>query len=110
MESLLGGETLSFSCIVMFFFIKQKTAYEMRISDWSSDVCSSDLQAPVRLPHSLSEVTGPLWDCGMLRPSDDDLTRQHQGEPLGERIVVSGRVLDEEIARASCRQRVCQYV
>src|SRR3546814_5876696 len=29
----------------MFFFFKQKTAYEMRISDWSSDVCSSDLQA-----------------------------------------------------------------
>src|SRR3546814_17039017 len=32
-------------CIVWFFFFKQKTAYEMRISDWSSDVCSSDLYA-----------------------------------------------------------------
>src|SRR3546814_17901725 len=32
-------------CIVLFFFFKQKTAYEMRISDWSSDVCSSDLDA-----------------------------------------------------------------
>src|SRR3546814_1353254 len=31
-------------CIVVFFFFKQKTAYEMRISDWSSDVCSSDLR------------------------------------------------------------------
>src|SRR3546814_15122992 len=31
----------------MFFFFKQKTAYEMRISDWSSDVCSSDLNAPI---------------------------------------------------------------
>src|SRR3546814_7523954 len=30
-------------CIFVFFFVKQKTAYEMRISDWSSDVCSSDL-------------------------------------------------------------------
>src|SRR3546814_6090539 len=30
----------------MFFFVKQKTAYEMRISDWSSDVCSSDLPEP----------------------------------------------------------------
>src|SRR3546814_6342156 len=30
----------------MFFFFKQKTAYEVRISDWSSDVCSSDLSAP----------------------------------------------------------------
>src|SRR3546814_12877529 len=34
----------------MFFFFKQKTAYEMRISDWSSDVCSSDLVPPDRLP------------------------------------------------------------
>src|SRR3546814_2962731 len=30
-------------CLFVFFFFKQKTAYEMRISDWSSDVCSSDL-------------------------------------------------------------------
>src|SRR3546814_1523555 len=32
-------------CVCYFFFFKQKTAYEMRISDWSSDVCSSDLLA-----------------------------------------------------------------
>src|SRR3546814_2445919 len=31
-------------CLILFFFFKQKTAYEMRISDWSSDVCSSDLR------------------------------------------------------------------
>src|SRR3546814_5914749 len=34
---------------LLFFFFKQKTAYEMRISDWSSDVCSSDLLAQHRL-------------------------------------------------------------
>src|SRR3546814_6084145 len=34
--------------IMLFFFFKQKTAYEMRISDWSSDVCSSDLTIPTR--------------------------------------------------------------
>src|SRR3546814_18828349 len=34
-------------CCFIFFFFKQKTAYEMRISDWSSDVCSSDLNSPV---------------------------------------------------------------
>src|SRR3546814_4039313 len=34
---------LSVSLVIFFFFFKQKTAYEMRISDWSSDVCSSDL-------------------------------------------------------------------
>src|SRR3546814_8048851 len=38
-------------CFVLFFFFKQKTAYEMRISDWSSDVCSSDLSnRPIVLP------------------------------------------------------------
>src|SRR3546814_10868506 len=35
-----------FSSVLSFFFSKQKKAYEMRISDWSSDVCSSDLQHP----------------------------------------------------------------
>src|SRR3546814_5134938 len=35
-----------FCCLFLFFFFKQKTAYEMRISDWSSDVCSSDLSVP----------------------------------------------------------------
>src|SRR3546814_10380118 len=42
---------------VLFFFVKQKTAYEMRISDWSSDVCSSDL-APVRpkISHSATQM------------------------------------------------------
>src|SRR3546814_10075634 len=37
-------------CLLCFFFFKQKTAYEMRISDWSSDVCSSDLLAFGRDP------------------------------------------------------------
>src|SRR3546814_6592218 len=35
------------SCFGVFFFFKQKTAYDMRISDWSSDVCSSDLLGPL---------------------------------------------------------------
>src|SRR3546814_15990162 len=35
--------------VVLFFFFKQKTAYEVRISDWSSDVCSSDLQNPIMI-------------------------------------------------------------
>src|SRR3546814_8086142 len=46
--------------LVLFFFFKQKTAYEMRISDWSSDVCSSDL--PVNAP---TDVYAPcLKICG----------------------------------------------
>src|SRR3546814_20254689 len=40
--------------LVSFFFFKQKTAYEMRISDWSSDVCSSDLPQPVADPLCLT--------------------------------------------------------
>src|SRR3546814_12122512 len=44
---------------VVFFFFKQKTAYEMRISDWSSDVCSSDLHIIKNLPKSqASGVSG----------------------------------------------------
>ena len=46
-------------------------------------------------PQTLSEVTGPLFGHGDVGPGENDLTRQHAGEPLGERIIVSGRVLDE---------------
>src|SRR3546814_1878704 len=42
---------IDFVSFSFFFFFKQKTAYEMRISDWSSDVCSSDLFAPVMRSH-----------------------------------------------------------
>ncbi|HTP49036.1 MAG TPA: protocatechuate 3,4-dioxygenase subunit beta [Casimicrobiaceae bacterium] len=49
----------------------------------------------VLLPHTLSEITGPVFGYDDVRPADSDLTRQHDGEPIGERIVVSGRVLDE---------------
>jgi protocatechuate 3,4-dioxygenase, beta subunit len=52
------------------------------------------LHAPVDLPHRLTEVTGPLLGEGRVTAADSDLTRQHAGEPLGQRIVVHGRVLD----------------
>src|SRR3546814_9166353 len=45
-------------CLVFFFFFKQKTAYEMRISDWSSDVCSSDL---IFCPVLSLELTLGMW-------------------------------------------------
>src|ERR1700683_414443 len=48
------------------------------------------------LPHTLSEVTGPIFGHSEIGASDNDLTRQHEGEPLGERIIVSGRVLDDQ--------------
>jgi protocatechuate 3,4-dioxygenase beta subunit len=49
----------------------------------------------VYLPHTLSEVTGPVIGPEVVDPKACNLTRQHSGEPLGERIIVSGRVLDE---------------
>src|SRR3546814_5653306 len=54
---------LSFS-ILCFFFFKQKTAYEMRISDWSSDVCSSDLIVYSLLRSIPSGVTSPGFTVG----------------------------------------------
>src|SRR3546814_13689616 len=47
----------SFFVFLFFFFFKQKTAYEMRISDWSSDVCSSDLIAPLE-PNARAVAVG----------------------------------------------------
>src|SRR3546814_1311282 len=43
-------------CAARFFFFKQKTAYEMRISDWSSDVCSSDLKSILHLLEGLQDT------------------------------------------------------
>jgi protocatechuate 3,4-dioxygenase, beta subunit len=58
------------------------------------------LRAPTKplivLPQTLSEVTGPLFGNERVTERDSDLTRQHKGEPLGERIAVSGRILDED--------------
>jgi protocatechuate 3,4-dioxygenase, beta subunit len=48
----------------------------------------------ILLPHTLSEVTGPVYGHEDVGELDHDLTRQQEGEPLGERIIVSGRVLD----------------
>ncbi len=62
------------------------------------DYKSTRLRAPekplVISPHTLSEVTGPVYGHGRIGELDNDLTRQHEGEPLGERIIVTGRVLD----------------
>ncbi len=49
----------------------------------------------VTLPEELHRLDGPVFGEGAIEPSDSDLTRQHDGEPLGERILVHGRVLDE---------------
>ena len=62
---------------------------------YKSTIHRAPKQPLVLLPQSLSELTGPVYGHDKIRPGDDDLTRQHADEPLGERIVVAGRVLDE---------------
>src|SRR3546814_3132216 len=91
------------------FFFKQKTAYEMRISDWSSDVCSSDLAPAARrywawqrrgylkfwtwqVTVAASGGAFPLFWAGAIVRSEDPALSPGQ------------------IGRASCRERVCQYV
>jgi protocatechuate 3,4-dioxygenase beta subunit len=50
----------------------------------------------ILIPQTLSELTGPVYGYGKVGPLDHDLTRQQGGEPLGERIIVAGRVLAED--------------
>jgi protocatechuate 3,4-dioxygenase beta subunit len=53
-------------------------------------------QPLVYLPHGITEITGPALGEGRVTPGDNDLTRQHAGDPIGERLVVTGRVMDTE--------------
>src|SRR3546814_8066471 len=95
---------------VLFFFFKQKTAYEMRISDWSSDVCSSDLDV-VGQPRNATRVQ-------RRRPAGEARHREIEAAPeevdgadLAE--IPGAEALQhpiDEIGRASWRERVCQYV
>src|SRR3546814_5604095 len=110
------------------FFFKQKTAYEMRIRDWSSDVCSSDLRLPGqgrlwprrgegggaparpaggRADRARDAAAG--WRAGtqrgeqLSRPDTASLGRPGGRDPTG------GEGPGEN-GRASCRERVCKYV
>ena len=65
-----------------------------RYPDYRATRLRAPLQPLTLLPHTLTEVTGPLLGEGRVGELDHDLTRQHQGEPLGERIIVAGQVLD----------------
>src|SRR3546814_14732075 len=110
--------------VCIFFFFKQKTAYEMRISDWSSDVCSSDLHAPL-CDMLLTQARGRYvawyepgyhWieshlEC-CLEPLERDaaLGMAHAqilaSEPAGTLV---GHPLgrEHEIGRATCREKGC---
>src|SRR3546814_4477299 len=127
--------------VFYFFFFKQKTAYEMRISDWSSDVCSSDLDAVLDHPAAGGELRAELdgadaWrrDLRAEDPEHEDGRRRRlhragaaagggrhpprreaaRGDGAGGRRPQRRRdrrpLHRAEIGRASCRERVCQYV
>src|SRR3546814_1397706 len=95
--------------LVYFFFFKQKTAYEMRISDWSSDVCSSDLKWRVKAAYSRRVQRSTNNELNPY-PEREHSETLEQGDPdiLPEFIGLTE--LGMKIGRASCRERVCQYV
>src|SRR3546814_8123218 len=96
-------------------FFKQKTASEMRISDWSSDVCSSDLLF-LRLLNVVTLSLATFWFLLFhVRVGDRVLavTNPPSVPPLLALVLRLRRarsVLLVQIGRASCRERVCQYV
>lgn len=63
--------------------------------DYQSTQKRAPQRPPIHFAHTLSEMTGPSFGGGWAGPDATDLTKQHRGEPLGERIIVEGRVLDE---------------
>src|SRR3546814_7855891 len=107
---------------VDFFFFKQKTAYEMRISDWSSDVCSSDLidaEPAPRAAVSVEDSGNPLLQAHRLAFSYPTRRRswlQREARPVQRALAelsfriargeTLGLVGESEIGRASCRGRV----
>src|SRR3546814_10604796 len=99
-----------------YFVFKQKTAYEMRISDWSSDVCSSDLDH-IGLPLMMKpgRINGFLNSHAVVDHVDESLQRNRndarasRAAQYHEQFSTLG---DDggKIGRASCRDRECQYV
>src|SRR3546814_18085602 len=108
------------------FFFKQKTAYDMRISDWSSDVCSSDLYLIavvsnlVYLIVFLTEIRSSLVSRSIKMPcgsaadkearSDQDRITPGRGKRCPAPPFHPLRSRRRKIGRASCRERVCTHV
>src|SRR3546814_12462330 len=100
-------------------FFKQKTAYEMRISDWSSDVCSSDLgqndqvdlRELVRRNDDDDLLDAALDGAMAIKPKGHDFSIAKGAAPAVSRhmSVTGGSSEDEKHGRASSRERVCQY-
>src|SRR3546814_3646454 len=89
------------------FFVKQKTAYEMRISDWSSDVCSADLM-PGSWKAQLSQMISA--EAAVLTSAMAPSTKRDRSFIVRVSCYLLRVRLNVQIGRASCRERVCQYV
>src|SRR3546814_3791591 len=101
---------------VVFFCFKQKTAYELRISDWSPDVCSSDL-CKILFAVARCDPPDAVFCMTVIAQGRQHGAFSRDLANLGIQghiaLVVDELVDDEfraEIGRASCRERVCQYV
>src|SRR3546814_7083717 len=94
--------------VLVFFVFKQKTAYEMRISDWSSDVCSSDLWEGIMLMQS-TRIRSGINGCPLFGEHYESTSNaaEYSSSVLNG---VLPNVVHDQIGRASCRERVCQYV
>jgi protocatechuate 3,4-dioxygenase, beta subunit len=68
----------------------------MDYEPYKSSALRHPKQPLIYLPQTITEITGPQLGADLVAPGDDDLTRQHDGDPIGERITVSGRVFDSE--------------
>src|SRR3546814_6852136 len=102
-------------CCMCCFFVKQKTAYEMHISGWSSDVCASDLQE-ASLGAFPSPWSGPQGRDGtasrhLIGKSNLSVTEAGPAPLIAATMCPSAAYpFPSEIGRASSRERVCPYV
>src|SRR3546814_4277646 len=98
--------------MIVFVFFKQKTAYEMRISDWSSDVCSSDRRTQA-VYDTLDETAQISFFQLILHPilAGKTVVDLYTQTAINKLYHQQGRAsTNHEIGSASCRERVCQYV
>src|SRR3546814_6174116 len=94
-----------------FSFCRDKTAYEMRIIEWSSDVCSSDLSGNAeRLPlvFGVVFIVAGLAFKLAAAPFHMWTPDVYQGSPTSVTLILSAA--PKQLGRASCRARVCEYV
>src|SRR3546814_7203638 len=101
----------AYSCVHYFFFFEQNTAYEMRISDWSSDVCSSDLSCSWKIYVKGGIVTWETQQTVYPRTRPDLPNHEPRGCPRGASYswyLYSGTRI--KIGSASSRGRGRQYV